>query len=60
MNKWTLTVDKDGILELPDDLIKEVGWQIGDRLLWIDNNDGTWSLIKEDLTNFILKGYNKE
>ena len=65
MKQWTLTVDEDpvtgdSILTLPTDLLNEAGWKEGDNLLWIDNEDGTWSLVKEDLTNFILKGYNKE
>lgn len=65
MKQWTLTVDEDpvtgdSILTLPPDLLTEAGWKEGDNLLWIDNEDGTWSLVKEDLTNFILKGYNKE
>jgi bifunctional DNA-binding transcriptional regulator/antitoxin component of YhaV-PrlF toxin-antitoxin module len=61
MNSWTLTVDEDpdteeGILILPEDLLKEAGWKEGDNLLWIDNKDGSWSLVKEDLTNFVIKG----
>jgi hypothetical protein len=58
---WTLDVEEDpetgdGILSLPPDLLEEAGWKEGDNLLWIDNKDGTWSLIKEDLTNFVIKG----
>jgi bifunctional DNA-binding transcriptional regulator/antitoxin component of YhaV-PrlF toxin-antitoxin module len=57
MNKsWTLTVGDEGILELPDDLLKEAGWKEGDVINWVDNHDGSWSLVKEDLTNFIHKG----
>ena len=56
MKAWKLTVDKDGILPLPQDLLDEVGWREGDTINWVDNKDGTWSLIKEDLTNFIYKG----
>jgi bifunctional DNA-binding transcriptional regulator/antitoxin component of YhaV-PrlF toxin-antitoxin module len=57
MNKsWTLTVGDEGILELPTDLLEEAGWKEGDVINWIDNHDGTWSLVKEDLTNFIHKG----
>ena len=56
MNTWTLTVEEDGILLLPQDLLDAAGWKEGDCLNWIDNNDGTWSLVKEDLTNFINKG----
>jgi hypothetical protein len=53
---WTLAIDKDGILNLPQDLIKASGWKEGDCLVWIDNYDGTWSLVKEDLTTFINNG----
>ena len=31
-----------------DELIKEIGWKEGDVLLWIDNQDGSWSLKKSD------------
>lgn len=61
MKQWTLTVEEDpatgdSILPLPPDLLEEAGWKEGDNLLWIDNKDGTWSLVKEDLTNFVIKG----
>lgn len=56
MKTWSLTVLDDGILPLPDDLLEETGWKEGDCLNWVDNKDGSWSLIKEDLTNFINKG----
>ncbi len=56
LNTWTLTVEEDGILSLPQDLLDEASWKQGDCLNWIDNNDGSWSLVKEDLTNFIHKG----
>ena len=53
---WTLDIGEDGILELPQDLLDEAGWKEGDCINWIDNHDGTWSLVKEDLTNFVIKG----
>ena len=56
MKSWTLTVEEGGILLLPQDLLDAAGWKEGDCLNWIDNNDGSWSLVKEDLTNFIHKG----
>jgi len=46
--KTTLTIDNDGILTFPDELLKEIGWKEGDVLLWIDNQDGSWSLKKSD------------
>jgi hypothetical protein len=56
MKSWTITIEDDGILPLPNDLLEEAGWKEGDNLLWLNNADGTWSLIKEDLTNFVIKG----
>lgn len=57
MKTWTCVVDEDGVLTLPPDFLEETGWTVGDHLHWIDNKDGSWSIIKEeDLTNFIKKG----
>ena len=60
-NKWTITLEEDPetgelILPFPPDLLEQSGWKEGDSLLWIDNNDGSWSLVKEDLTTFIKNG----
>jgi hypothetical protein len=47
----TVTVIQDGddlILPLPDDMMDEVGWKIGDTVRWKDNGDGTWSISKVD------------
>jgi bifunctional DNA-binding transcriptional regulator/antitoxin component of YhaV-PrlF toxin-antitoxin module len=56
MNTWTLTVEEDGILPLPQDLLDAAGWKEGDCLHWIDNHDGSWTLVKEELTTFINNG----
>lgn len=47
--KWTLTVDNDGILTFPPDLLEMTGWKEGDVILWTDNGDGSWSLTKKML-----------
>ena len=60
MTTWSATIDENGILTFPPGVIEQLGWKVGDALCWIDNKDGTWTLVKEDLTNFIHKGYNKE
>ena len=44
--KTTLTVDENGILTFPDELLKKTGWKEGDVLEWIDNNDGSLTLVK--------------
>jgi hypothetical protein len=28
------------------DVTKDLGWKVGDTLLWKDNGDGSWSLSK--------------
>lgn len=48
MKEYILKVDEDGILNLPDDLLKETGWKEGDMLEWIDNEDGSFTLVKKD------------
>ena len=44
--RTTLTIDDDGILTLPPELLELTGWKEGDVLKWIDNKDGSFSLIK--------------
>lgn len=56
MKTWTLTVEEDGIVNLPPDLLEATGWREGDCLTYIDNHDGTYSVVKEDLTTFIKNG----
>jgi len=40
--------EQDGYqyIELPDSLLKKMGWKIGDTIDWQDNKDGSWSLLK--------------
>ena len=45
-NTHTLKVDNDGILTLTPELLEETGWKEGDVLKWIDNKDGSFSLVK--------------
>jgi hypothetical protein len=49
---WILTVEQDsetGDLVLPftDEILAELGWKEGDVLEWVDNKDGSWSLVKK-------------
>ena len=48
--KTTLTVSDDGILTFPEKFLEELGWKESDLLQWIDNNDGSFSLVKNDET----------
>ena len=44
--RTTLTVDDDGVLTFSDKLLEATGWKEGDVLEWIDNKDGSFSLVK--------------
>ena len=51
MNKkpHTLKVKEQDVyqyIELPDSLLKKMGWKIGDTIDWQDNKDGSWGLLK--------------
>ncbi len=41
-----ITPDGEYLITFPDDLVDKVGWEEGDTLEWIDNNDGSFSLKK--------------
>jgi len=56
MQTWTLTVEEDGVISLPQDLLDAAGWREGDCIRWIDRQDGSWQLVKEELTTFIKSG----
>lgn len=48
--------DDEGNLVLPlsDDMLEELGWEIGDTIDWTDNKDGSWSMTKKKETEFVL------
>ena len=46
--KTTLTVDENGILTFPDELLEATGWEEGYVLNWITNDDGSFTLVKEE------------
>ena len=53
---WTITIEEDLetgelILPFPEDMLETVGWKTGDTIEWVDNKDGTWSLIKKEIDN---------
>lgn len=58
---WTTEVVADGdelVLELPDELLFEMNWSIGDTLIWEEIEEGCWSLRKrESLLTRILKSF---
>lgn len=41
---WSLTVDENGVIEFPPELIAKTGWDDNTLLEWNVNEDGTISL----------------
>lgn len=53
MNSWTITLETDPetgdlIMPIPTDCLNQMGWDIGDTLIWEDMHNGSWSLRKKD------------
>lgn len=46
----TVESDENGelVLVFPQGLLEQVGWAIGDTIVWKNNPDGTWALIKKE------------
>jgi len=54
-NSWTIQVRENGktkelFIELPPEALAQVGWDIGDDLIWEELDDQVWSLKKKDDT----------
>ena len=49
--KTTLTVDDEGVLQIPDSMLESLGWKEGDVLEWVDNQDGSFLLRKPTMEN---------
>jgi bifunctional DNA-binding transcriptional regulator/antitoxin component of YhaV-PrlF toxin-antitoxin module len=59
---WSVTVDEEGILTIPDDLLLRLEWKEGDVLDWQDNPDGTITLTKsprQDYTDSELEEFDE-
>lgn len=48
---WNLHVDEDGVLTLPDEVWQTLGWMEGDSLEFIENDDGSFLIVKVDETS---------
>lgn len=64
MKSWVLPVEEDPdtgdlYIQLSEEILENSGMKIGDYLHWVDNKDGSYTLMKEDLTTFVKGAYNK-
>jgi hypothetical protein len=49
---WTVTLEEDDngdlILPLNQDILNQMGWDIGDDLIWEELPSGSWSIKKKE------------
>ena len=50
---WTCVVDEDGVLTIPDEAWAVLGWKDGEILEWVEQDDGSFLLVKSDESNGI-------
>ena len=48
---WTVSVDDDGVLTFPEELLNKMDWKEGDELEWIEEDDGSIILKKYERTD---------
>ena len=57
VNMPIVTLIKDGddlILPLTDPVFADMGLEIGDTMVWKDNDDGSWTLSKKPKTKIVM------
>ena len=52
-NEWLIEVQENGktkelFIEFPPGCLDQVGWDVGDNLIWDELPDGSWSLRKDN------------
>jgi len=49
---WTADIGEDSngelVVNLPSDILNQMGWDAGTELIWEEHNDGTWSFRKNE------------
>ena len=56
-NSWTIEVQENGktkelFIEFPTDALDQVGWDVGDTLIWEELDHGAWSITKKQDTEY--------
>ena len=46
MVSTTVEIDANGMIELPEEMLKELGWGVDDEIEWVDQGDGSFLLHK--------------
>jgi len=54
-DRYTVPIQEDSngdlIIVFPEELMDDLDWNIGDSLMWKQNDDGSWSLEKREDSN---------
>jgi hypothetical protein len=44
---YDATID-EYILDFGEEMMDQLGWNVGDTIEWIDNGDGSYTLLKQE------------
>ena len=55
-NSWTIEVQENGktkelFIEFPPEALDQVGWDLGDTLIWEELDHGAWQITKKGRIN---------
>lgn len=55
-NRWIVTVEEDPdtkelVIPFSPDMLAQVGWDFGDIIQWKDNQNGSFTLTKKEVTD---------
>jgi len=43
---WSISINREGVFDFPEDLLKKLNWKVGDEVDWVNQDDGTFTLTK--------------
>tara|TARA_R100000458_G_scaffold59612_1_gene70749 strand:- start:1006 stop:1284 length:279 start_codon:yes stop_codon:yes gene_type:complete len=43
---WSISINREGVFEFPEDLLKKLDWKVGDEVDWVNQDNGTFTLTK--------------
>lgn len=58
MSKYTTSIEyenDESYITFPEEMLEELGWDVGDTLSWKDNGDGTYSITKVERKNYAIQ-----
>tara|TARA_R100000458_G_scaffold58812_1_gene67687 strand:+ start:1610 stop:1876 length:267 start_codon:yes stop_codon:yes gene_type:complete len=43
---WSISMNREGVFEFPEDLLQKLDWKVGDEVDWVNEDNGTFTLTK--------------